>query len=835
MDELRAAYRRANHEDARSLAELLDFDPLPDDTQRQSLRREYDAHRKLFDDAYAACRANPASHLFAILRGNSNVFWSFVKSQHADPLRVFQLLRFWRLDRVTGPPSAADEIAYVQIAAGLLHCAAHRGYRIDTRLRQPYAAGAPRPRTVYAAGALRKESLPEPEVEAFVLAPLRARHVHYASSYQALFEQFFANVSAFLDQCDLFLRLRIFGSRTFHTAFALVSEEEFVEVVRLLVSTPKAELAKRSFPIERAPGRWEHATGSRQIGEWIGTKLRIVYFEGPHPREVYVEHVAAPGLVFKVPIGVVKGFADDAAFDLVFEFNKHLLILIPAFFELLMYIPGIVERGVFGLVQMLIDPVVGKAAGEVLDEFGFDPNLAGFWVGGLALLTHWIKPRLGKQPVRGPEELGTADSRAFGALPANPRGTGAGAAAVQTRGLGGDLAGAQARGLPGDLARAEPRGHAAAPAATSAEARVSEIVEPKGMTKAGGAGRQFDAPWLDRAATPPAAGQRAAEGGTQATHTEVAASRRGAINGKGTDVAEREGPAAVSSRAEPTIPRSKPPGNDNGPIRGTAVPASDNRLVEPSLAELEKHAATAGQAQQVATEIAQHYRIVEEVNQQAVMAARKVGSASPGLDRIPVTTRATTVASRGVAARGTGGPLGGAAPRAGSQAVGRTVLEPALAARKGIDSTMKKWIEDVAAEWRKQCARFKKMPGLSAQERGRRAHAATQRAIKRQHPGTIDEELTGVHSSRTSRMSDLEQAPHTGAVAELKPWAWRMPNERLATSREAIDSGVETLQIQAYGILDRDIGRPVFVFTGNGDVWTPKPGGGWDLIGELSD
>ena len=84
-------------------------------------------------------------------------------------------------------------------------------------------------------------------------------------------------------------------------------------------------------------------------------------------------------------------------------------------------------------------------------------------------------------------------------------------------------------------------------------------------------------------------------------------------------------------------------------------------------------------------------------------------------------------------------------------------------------------------------------------------------------------------------MSDLEQAPHTGAVAELKPWAWRMPNGRLATSREVIDSGVETLQIQAYGILDRDIGRPVFVFTGNGDVWTPKPGGGWDLIGELSD
>jgi hypothetical protein len=580
MDELRAAYRRANHEDARSLAELLGFDPLPDDTQRQSLRREYDAHRKLFDDAYAACRANPASHLFAILRGNSNVFWSFVKSQHADPPRVFQLLRFWRLDQVTSPPSAADEIAYVQIAAGLLHCAAHLGYRIDTRLRRPPP---------------RKESLPEPEVETFVLAPLRARHVHYVSSYQTLFEQFFANVSAFLDQCDLFLRLRIFGSRTFHTAFALVSEEELVQVVRLLVSTPEAELdvrllvgtpeaelEKRSFRIERAPGRWEHATGSRQIGEWIGIKLRIVYFEGPRPREVYVEHVAAPGLVFKVPIGVVQGFADDAAFDLVFEFNKHLLTLIPAFFELLMYIPGIVERGVFGLVQMLIDPVVEKAAGKVLDEFGFDPNLAGFWVGGLALLTHRIKPHVGKQPVRGPEQLGTADSRAFGALPANPRGTGAGAAAVQTRELAGDLAGAQTRGLAGDLARAEPRGHAAAPAATSAEARVSEIVEPKGMTKAGGPGRQFDAPWLDRAATPPAAGQRAAGAVERAVDdagdAAAGAGRQRALPEQPRPAAEPAGVGPAGRERRPLQQQEQPVGQriagDSAPAHGGEPPST---------------------------------------------------------------------------------------------------------------------------------------------------------------------------------------------------------------------------------------------------------------------
>jgi hypothetical protein len=495
MEELRAAYRRANHKDARSLAELLDFDPLPDDKRRQSLRREYDAHRKLFDDAYAACRANPASHTFAMLRGNANVFWSFVKSQRGNPLQVFQLLRFWRLDRATSAPSAADEIAYMQVAAGLLYCAAHLGYPIDVSLRRPP------PRT---------QSLPEPEVETFVLEALRARHVHYVSSYKTLFEQFFANVPAFLDQCDLFLRLRIFASRTFHTAFGLASEEEFVHVVSLLVSTPDKELEKRSFQIERAPGRWEHATGSRKIGEWIGTKLRIVYFEGPRPRDVYVEHAAARGLLFKVPIGVVEGFANDAVFDLVFEFNKHLLTLIPAFFELLMYIPGIVERGVFGLVQILIDPLVEKAAGEVLDAFGFDPSKAGFWVGGLALLTHRIKPQLGRQPVRGLDELASAENRALPALAAEPRSIDGGAAAIETRGLGAGAAAIERRGLSGDLARAETSGLPVAPGAASAEARAIEIVEPKGMTRAGGTGRQLDQPWLDRAATPAATEQRAA-------------------------------------------------------------------------------------------------------------------------------------------------------------------------------------------------------------------------------------------------------------------------------------------------------------------------------------
>lgn len=278
-------------------------------------------------------------------------------------------------------------------------------------------------------------------------------------------------------------------------------------------------------------------------------------------------------------------------------------------------------------------------------------------------------------------------------------------------------------------------------------------------------------------------------------------------------------------------PKGKAPADDNALIQGTAVPANENRLAEPSLAELEKRAATAQEAQQVAAEIAEGERQLAQAESEEVAGAA-VASAGGGRGGVRLPPRGTSAASRRAAAKGTGASTA-AAPRppAGSSS-GRIVLDTALASKKGIDEKTKKWILDVANEWRRQMARFRKM-GLSAPEAGRRAHRATQRAIQAKHPETVVESLTGVSSSPVSRVSDLEKAAHTEAVGELKPWAWRMPNGRLATSREAIESGIETLQIQAYGIVDREIGRPVFVFTGDGKIWTPKPGGrGWVVLGK---
>ena len=345
--------------------------------------------------------------------------------------------------------------------------------------------------------------------------------------------------------------------------------------------------------------------------------------------------------------------------------------------------------------------------------------------------------------------------------------------------------------------------------------------------------------------------------GTQSAADELAASRRAAISDEGVGAAGREAAvthadpavepedvAAVGRRDQPVIPTPRFPANENAMIRGTAAAANENRLAGPSIAELEAFAANGEAANLVASEIAElEWQLAQqeaeelaqqegaELGERAVASGRGGGRGNTGSS---ADARSTTF-SRSTGGRATGGPRPGAKPPATPRGTGRTVLDTTKAKIRGLDAKTRQWLEDIAAEWRKQCARFKKDPGLNASQRGIKAHAATQRAMKELHPGTVIEEPTGVGSSGVPRKSDLAQGPGVGraAVAELKPWGYKLPGSGgLATSRAAIESGVETLQLQAYGALDRELGRPVFVFTANGNVWTPAPGGRWTLVGK---
>lgn len=460
LAELREAYRDKHHKDAANLSALLDFDPR--DTP--SLRKGYLELLKAYNDAYDACvgKANPAA--FKNLRVAAIVFRGFLRGLQSDGLYLFQMLRYWRTDRVRSVPSVVDEIAYVVMATELMRYALNVGRYAQNVAAKGFTA----------------------EETRFILNPL-SKSI-YRSSYRTLIDRYFRTASTFDSQCDLFLHLHLHGRRM---GASLATEEELLKIVDSLTAKSPEEIKALGFDLsgKTKTVRW-HAERRYRIGQQVGTLLGIVFFEGETPHDVFVEFSNAPGVVYKVWIDRFVGFANNAAFDLVYEYNKHLVELIPAFFELLLYIPGIVEAGFIGLVRALIDEAVSRAAEEVLEEFGFDGSKAGLWVGGLSLLTHRYRPNLKRAPVRDLAEIELAEGqRASRAL-----------AQVDPRAI--------ARTGTGDMAT-EAR-------ALDAPATPVAIVEVKAQAPASSVARQADEGWLARAADAPAAERRAA-GGSAAT------------------------------------------------------------------------------------------------------------------------------------------------------------------------------------------------------------------------------------------------------------------------------------------------------------------------------
>ena len=394
---------------------------------------------------------------FINLRLGSQAFRKFVKAQYVDGLRLFQLLSYWRRDMAHATSSKVDEIAYLQIAAGLLSYALGiKSYDLNIRLKSFTA-----------------------DEKDFLLAPLK-KHEYY-TSYKMLLDRLFKNVPAFDDECELFLRLQIFGRRQ---SVSLATEEKLVKVVQGLTAMTREELDSRYFDFTGKSAR-SHATNQYKIGQTVGTSTYIVYFaatgDGRPPHDIYCEFAAAPGIVFKVWSDIFIRFANSAIFELVFEYNKHLLQLIPAFYELLLFIPGIVEEGLYGLVRILIDQVAQKGAEEVLEQLGFDPEKAGLWLGGLALLTHKVKTATAKRPVYSPSDIELG-----------PGGAVAGDLALaETRGIahpGKDLAATEARTIEGDTTAVTP---------PPVPPKPIEIVDVKAQLPPP-TGTQISPQWLDK-------------------------------------------------------------------------------------------------------------------------------------------------------------------------------------------------------------------------------------------------------------------------------------------------------------------------------------------------
>jgi hypothetical protein len=688
LDELRDAYRRSKKREPK-LADLLAFD-LPFDAE---LFHAYRDHVRALEYGYDELRRRAEEEVtLKPLTEAVDAFWKFAVEQR-DALKLFQLMRWWRTDHIgrggrsSIPSSPVEDVAYLHLVVALLvHALGGKSYPANVRVK----------------------SFTQEEW-AFVRAPLRGR---YLSSYETMLTRVSHDVPKFVRDTELFLRLHAFGLRR---GALLATNEEIQYVLTDMLSATPADLNARSLStadMEKRPRKTEF-----KIGETVGNSVYIAFFEAKPARQgqVYVNFAHTGGVLYVVPRVRLVTFADQAEYELIYELTKGLLVLLPLLFDVMMMVPGVVAGGLPGLVEALLQPVEAKAAEQVMEAMGLDPDKAGWVVLGINILAHRLSA---KEPVEAP------------------------------------------------------------------------VVEAE----------------------------------------ESGLSNRGLKN-RATDETGTRTPAPEST-IESAGARPRIAANENAGVNlGKAAAANENRLTGPTLAELEKHGATAEQAEKIAMEIAELDRIeqelAEETEEELGRAAASAGGRRPG-----VGSRGTTLRSRGAASNGVKGsarttPVRG--PRA-PRPTGPTVLDEALCTRKGVSARMKKWLEDVSAEWREQTARFRNEPG-TASYRGKRAHLATQRAVTKKHAGTISEEMTGVSSSRSQRMADLKHLE--GPVAELKPWAWQLPDGGLATSRAAITEEIETLQIQAYEVVDRELGQPVFVFAGNGDVWTPDPGvpSGWIKIG----
>jgi hypothetical protein len=316
---------------------------------------------------------------------------------------------------------------------------------------------------------------------------------------------------------------------------------------------------------------------------------------------------------------------------------------------------------------------------------------------------------------------------------------------------------------------------------------------------------------------------------------------------------EHQPTPALSARPPRTVPpsaenRGLPEGEPNDPGNLLSERASNENRglpeVKPAVPTGLQRAAgddsrgmAAGAATWSEAEVEEAARIADEVvnmeqqlewegEQQLaepVAAASAGGKGSRRAGNAPARTRGTSSSSRAV----------GSQASAGSQGSGRSRLpiprrlDPHLCDKIGISSDERDFIEFELRTWpeRNYANRNIRQP-----LRGLVSHQETQQRTLQRYREAVAEEPLAVEwapSGKTGRTgpkrSDIQMRPHSGAVAELKPWGYLLPSGTLVTTRAAVASGVATLQIQGYEIVGREQKRLVVVITANGNVFTPNP------------
>jgi hypothetical protein len=354
VDSLRQMHLRDNERSAKSFDELYAFSPLSDAKLRAEFEKISGAVQAAFSSAgHKMVEANIgydkatkaqeekrlASSGYEGFKARMNEWRAFLKRQK-DDRALFQLLK-WTRDvfrpskgSVRGGSTYVDRELYLHVVFALyLHAIQVRKF---ARSREGFTA----------------------EEEQFFLEPLRGEL--YASNLRNRIKYVFhdgkANIDAFYALADTYARLYLWG-RTEN--LDLVDDARALEIQKAVLGTPDEKLRARSFSTKGIPGP-AHARGDFKLGWPVGPDMYVVYFEGSPTKTVYLERAGLQGILFEASVGQVARIAESRVFHLVWESTKGLIPLIQKLFEVIGYMPVLVEGGFAAMVkQVLRDQVTG--------------------------------------------------------------------------------------------------------------------------------------------------------------------------------------------------------------------------------------------------------------------------------------------------------------------------------------------------------------------------------------------------------------------------------------------------------------------------------------------
>ena len=138
-----------------------------------------------------------------------------------------------------------------------------------------------------------------------------------------------------------------------------------------------AELVTRRFSTVGMP-TWAYAQDTFGLRQQIGTDIRIAYFEGTRPKSVYLQVGRVPGFLFEASLSAFVGKVETGLYKVLWENNKGLIVLMQKFFEVIGYLPVLVEAGFVGLIkQVLQDQLIAAGLDEASEAFGVDLSSLG--------------------------------------------------------------------------------------------------------------------------------------------------------------------------------------------------------------------------------------------------------------------------------------------------------------------------------------------------------------------------------------------------------------------------------------------------------------------------